>query len=107
MTESDRDLAGSLNRIRRWRRLYWTLLVAFLIGFAFMFRVPTAWAVAVPIMYLVVGGGAIACADLLMRQLECPRCHGPFFRQVQQAFSIRANRWAYWTRRCANCGLLL
>jgi hypothetical protein len=88
------EMREALERLRRWRKIYWVLLSFILVGFILVFQVPTQWSTAAPLMYVFVGGALIAYADLLMRQLQCPRCHQSFFRQS-----------AYWARRCAHCGL--
>ena len=94
MAESDPQMKLALDRLRRRRRVYWVLFSLVVIGLFLVFRVPTQWSTAAPLIYFFVGGALIAYADLLMRQVECPRCHRSFFRQP-----------AYWARRCANCGL--
>ena len=95
MAESDPQMGLALERLRRRRRVYWVLFSLVVVGlFLLVFLVPTQWSTAAPLIYVFVGGALIAYADLLMRQVECPRCHQSFFRQP-----------AYWARRCTNCGL--
>jgi hypothetical protein len=94
MAESAPELRQALERLRRRRRAYWALLSLVLVGLFIVFQVPTQWSTAAPLIYVFAGGALIAYVDLLMRQLQCPRCHQSFFRQS-----------AYWARRCANCGL--
>ena len=94
MADSAPEMRQALERLRRRRKAYWVLLSFVLVGFILVFQVATQWSSAAPLIYVFAGGALIAYADLLMRQLQCPRCHQSFFRQS-----------AYWARRCANCGL--
>jgi hypothetical protein len=107
MAESDRDVMRSLAAIRRRRRFYWVVLGLILVGFVLAFRVPPPWKVAAPIIYVFVAGASVAYAGLLMRQIECPRCHQLFFRRAGRVFGLATEGWAYGARRCASCGLPL
>ncbi len=105
MTEQDTSVTRSLARIRVWRRMYWTLLATVLIGLVAVFGLaPASWSIAAPLVYLLVCGSLIQYTDLLMRHLECPRCHQPFFRSEATIFGVSGQGWAYWARRCVNCG---
>src|SRR6185295_11602967 len=96
--------AQPLARIRTWRRAYWSLFVLVGAGlFVAVGSAPPSWSIAAPLLVVFVGGGAVQVADLLMRQLECPRCRHPFFRSSSKVFGVSAEGWAYWARRCANC----
>ena len=100
------DLSGPLTRIRTWRRVYWSLFALVVAGLvAALGSAPPPWSVAAPLLIVFVGGAVVQFADLLMQQLECPRCRQPFFRSRSKVFGISGEGWAYWARRCANCRL--
>src|SRR5262245_38794321 len=105
---SDATLAKPLGRIRAWRRIYWCLLALVAAGLvATLGSAPPSWSVAAPLLIIFVGGAVIQYTDLRLRQLECPRCGQPFFRNQSKVFGVSAEGWAYWARHCANCQLLI
>lgn len=107
MKEQDQLIEQLLKRIRTRRRLYWGAIVLVVIGMLVVFPLATPRNPLVPIIYVIVGGAIVGYLDLLMRQIECPRCHEPFFRNTEKAFKIPMVGWKYWKSCCASCGITL
>jgi hypothetical protein len=86
--------------------MYWVLIAGLFGGFITIFAVTSPpWSIAAPLIYALVGGAAVQYADLIMRQIECPRCSQPFFRTESRVFGISTEGWAYSSRRCTSCGI--